>query len=277
MNVLVTGCSSGIGLLTAVRFASAGHSVMASMRNPAAAGDLHDAATAAGVEVSVVALDVTSADSIAEAVAHTTDTLGSIDVLVNNAGVELFGAVHLVGDDEMQRLFDTNVFGVVRMCRAVVPQMLESGSGRIMNVGSIAGRVGAPYSGLYAATKHALEALSEAMHFELSHLGIRVSVIEPGQFATRISDNAMTAAAMGPDTPEYARFEAFRTAQRSLVQGERGDAGLVADVIVEAATTETPRLRWLVGDDAELIAATKAEMGFEEFEAAMRATLDWHD
>jgi NAD(P)-dependent dehydrogenase (short-subunit alcohol dehydrogenase family) len=277
MNVLVTGCSSGIGLLTAIGFASAGHRVMASMRTPEAAGDLHDAAAAAGVEVSVVALDVTSTESVTAAVAHTVDTLGSIDVLVNNAGVELFGAVHLVDDDEMTRQFDTNVFGVVRMCRAVVPAMIESGSGCIINVGSIAGRVGAPYSGLYAATKHAVEALTEAMHFELSHVGIRVSVIEPGQFATRLGDNALTAAAMGPDTDEFRRFEAFRDAQRSLVAGERGDAQIVAEVIIEAATTAAPRLRWLVGDDAELIAATKSQMGFEEFEAAMRATLDWHD
>jgi NAD(P)-dependent dehydrogenase (short-subunit alcohol dehydrogenase family) len=277
MNVLITGCSSGIGLLTAVSFAAGGHSVMASMRNPDAAGELVEAAAAAGVSIEVVGLDVTSTESVRAAVDHTIERLGSIDVLVNNAGIELFGAVHLAADDEMQRQFDTNVFGVVRMCRAVVPAMTAARSGCIVNVGSIAGLVGAPYSGLYAATKHAVEALSEAMHFELSHLGIRIALIEPGQFATRIYDNAQTAAAMGPDTDEYRRFEAFRSAQHSLVDGEPRNAQAVADAIVEAATTATPRLRWLVGTDAELIAATKSQMGFEEFEAAMRLTLDWHD
>lgn len=281
MNVLITGCSSGIGLVTAVTFARHGHRVLASVRSAARGEVLLDTARAAGVTIELVELDVTSTVSVDRAVASVLDTCGSIDVLVNNAGTELFGAVHLASDDEVMAQFDTNVFGVVRTCRAVVPSMWEAGSGCIINIGSIAGRVGVPYSGLYAASKHALEAITEALHFELSQRGIRVAIIEPGSFATRLGDNSSTVAAMPPGSPHHDRFLAFREARRHLTAGEgaemRADVQIVADAIYSAATTDSPRLRWLVGADAELIAATKGSMEFEEFEATVRTLLDWHD
>jgi NAD(P)-dependent dehydrogenase (short-subunit alcohol dehydrogenase family) len=258
-------------------FAERGHHVVATMRDPSKAGPLLEAATAAGVAVEVVELDVTSSDSVDRAVDAVVASNGGIDVLVNNAGIEVFGAIHLLSDDEASRQLDTNVIGIVRVARAVVPHMVRQGRGAIVNVGSVAGKVGVPYSGLYAASKHGVEAITEAMHFELAHLGIRVAVVEPGQFATGLSGNSVIAAAMTEDTPEYIRYQLFRGRMRQLVGGQPADAQLVADVIYEAATSTEPRLRWPVGDDATLVLDTKAAMSFEEFEAAMRTTLDWHD
>ncbi|CAN5415657.1 oxidoreductase [soil metagenome] len=275
-SVLVTGCSSGFGLLAAVTFAQRGCRVYAALRDTAASAPLEEAASAAGVEVRVVPLDVTSTASVEAAVAAALAD-GPLDVVVNNAGVELFGAVHLVADHEISRQLDTNVHGPVRVVRAVMPSMIANGRGTVVNVGSIAGLVGAPYSGLYAASKHALEAITEAMHFELAHLGIRVSIVEPGQFATELAAKAMVAEAMPPGSDEHERWQAFRTAMRGLVDGEPASPQLVADVIVHAALDDHWQLRWPVGADADLVIDTKSTMSFEDFESTMRAALDWHD
>jgi NAD(P)-dependent dehydrogenase (short-subunit alcohol dehydrogenase family) len=276
-TVLVTGCSSGFGLLTAVEFARHGHHVVASMRDTAKAESLLEAAATAGVAVEVAELDVRSTTSVGRAVDAIVESTGRIDVVVNNAGIELFGAVHLVSDDEATRQLDTNVVGIVRVVRAAVPHMVRQGHGVIVNVGSVAGKVGVPYSGLYAASKHAVEALTEAMHFELAHLGIRVAVVEPGQFATGLSGNSAVAVAMPEDSGEFLRWQSFRGRMRQLVGGEPADAQLVAEVIYEAATSTEPRLRWPVGDDAALVLDAKAALSFEDFESAMRTTLDWRE
>ena len=276
LNVLITGCSSGFGELAAITFADHGHRVFATMRTPG-----KSPALSARADSTQLALDVTDDASVVSAVDAVLAAAGRLDVVVNNAGVELLGAVHLVSDAEMLRLFDTNVFGVVRVLRAVVPPMVAAGGGAIVNVGSIAGVVGPPYSGLYAASKHAVEGLSEALHFELSQQGIRVRVIEPGQFTTALEENAVYAAAMTPDRPEYARFERYREAQRSLKPAESSGSSsgpqLVADAIYRAATEDPGRLRHLVGGDAELIGGTKATMPFEDFDRVMRLALNWDE
>jgi NAD(P)-dependent dehydrogenase (short-subunit alcohol dehydrogenase family) len=271
-NVLITGCSSGFGELAAVFFADRGHRVIATMRTPGKSEVLN-----ARPDIEQLALDVNSTASVNEAIARAIDTVGQLHVLVNNAGVESFGAVHLFSDDEVERQFDTNVTGVVRTVRAVVPHMLHHGEGAIVNVGSVAGRVGTPYGGMYAATKHAVEALTEAMHFELSHRGIRVSVVEPGQFATRLSANSALAAAMTEGSEEHARWQSYRAAQKRLVSGEPGDPGLVAEAIYRAATERPGVLRHPVGNDADLVIGAKNGLTFEDFEAAMRQVLDWHE
>ena len=283
--VLITGCSSGFGLLAAVSFARLGFRVFATMRDPAKAGALLDAAAAAGTSVEVVALDVSDPTSVEAAVAEVIAAAVAPDIVVNNAGIELVGAIHTLSDTEVHRQLDTNVTGVVRVVRAVAQHMVARGSGVIVNVGSVAGRVGTPYAGLYAASKHALEAISEALHFELSHLGVRVALIEPGQFRTSLGDNRIVAAGMEPGSAEYERWQRWAAAQKGLVgatdrhgAGDAGpDAQLVADTIVAAATTDVPRLRWPVGDDAQMIIAAKGSMSFEDFEAAMREVLDWRE
>ncbi|MDP2290435.1 MAG: SDR family oxidoreductase [Actinomycetota bacterium] len=271
-NVLITGCSSGFGELAALTFADRGHRVFATMRTPG-----KSAALDARTDVTQLALDVCDTDSVNAAVAATLEAAGSIDVVVNNAGIEVFGAIHLMSDDEVRQQFDTNVTGVVRVVRAVVPHMLANGGGTIVNVGSLAGLVGTPYGGIYAASKHAVEGISEALHFELSQQGIRVRVIEPGQFATQLGSNGILAAAMTPDTPEYKRREQFRVAQRSLVNGEPAPAQQVADAIYLAATERPGKLRYPVGADAELVIGTKSQMSFEDFDTTMRAALNWFD
>lgn len=288
--VMITGCSSGFGLLAAVSFARLGFRVFATMRDPARADALLDAAAAAGTAVEVVALDVADPASVEAAVAEVIAAAGAPDIVVNNAGIELVGAIHTLSDTEVHRQLDTNVTGVVRVVRAVAQHMVARGSGVIVNVGSVAGRVGTPYAGLYAASKHALEAISEALHFELSHLGVRVALIEPGQFRTSLGDNRIVAAGMEPGSPEYERWQRWSAAQKGLVGAAGGQDGagsadghggadpqLVADTIVAAATTDAPRLRWPIGDDARMIVAAKDSMSFEDFEAAMREILDWRE
>jgi NAD(P)-dependent dehydrogenase (short-subunit alcohol dehydrogenase family) len=206
-----------------------------------------------------------------------TAALGTIDIVVNNAGIEVFGPVHLLADDEMLRQFDTNLFGVVRVCRAVMPYMLDNGGGTIVNVGSLAGLVGYPYSGIYSASKHAIEAISESMHFELSQRGIRVRVVEPGQFATELGQNSCTARGMEEGGPDHLRMLRFRTALRGLVNGQPAPAQEVADAIYAAATETPGRLRHPVGADADLVLATKRVMTFEEFDTTMRSALQWFD
>jgi NAD(P)-dependent dehydrogenase (short-subunit alcohol dehydrogenase family) len=271
-NVLITGCSTGFGELAALTFADRGHSVVATMRTPGKSAALNERS-----DIRQVALDVCSSESVDAAMAEALASVGSIEIVINNAGIEVFGPVHQLSDDEVTRQLDTNVTGVVRVARAVVPHMLARGAGVIVNVGSIAGLVGAPYSGIYAASKHAVEALSEAMHFELSHRGIRVHVVEPGQFATALGSNATHAAAMVPGGEEHDRFTRFRAAQRTLVNGQPAPAQIVADAIYAAATQEPPALRHPVGADAELIVATKGSMSFEDFDTTMRTVLNWHE
>jgi NAD(P)-dependent dehydrogenase (short-subunit alcohol dehydrogenase family) len=270
-TVLITGCSSGFGELAALTFARGGHRVFATMRTPGKSAAIESA----GIEQ--LALDVGDSASVAAAVDEAIERAGRIDVVVNNAGIEVFGAVHLLDDDDVRRQFDTNVLGIIRMARAIVPHFLAHGGGAFINVGSLAGHVGVPYSGAYAASKHAVEALTEAMHFELSQRGVRVSVIEPGQFATELSANSATTSGMAEGSEEHTRWQQYRQAQRRLVSGEPADPQLVADAIYAAAFDEPAKLRHPVGADAELVLATKSAMTFEEFDAAMRTALDWHD
>jgi NAD(P)-dependent dehydrogenase (short-subunit alcohol dehydrogenase family) len=271
-NVLITGCSTGFGELAALTFADHGHRVFATMRTPGKSARLN-----ARTDIEQLALDVSDSASVDAAVAEVIARAGGIDVLVNNAGIEVLGAVHLLSDAEVFRQFDTNVTGVVRTARAVVPHMVAAGSGAIVTVGSLAGLVGVPYGGIYAASKHAVEALTEAMHFELSQLGIRVCVIEPGQFATELGANSVRAAAMTDDSPEYQRSESYRMAQRRLVNGEPAHPQVVVDAIYRAATERPGQLRHPVGADAELVSGVKRAMSFEEFDSTMRSTLDWFE
>jgi NAD(P)-dependent dehydrogenase (short-subunit alcohol dehydrogenase family) len=271
-TVLITGCSSGFGELAALTFADHGHRVFASMRTPGKSAALNERD-----DIAQVALDVCDSASVEAAVADVIAQCGRLDIVVNNAGIEIFGSVHLLSDDEVQRQFDTNVTGVIRVLRAVVPHFLAHGAGTVVNVGSVAGVVGAPYSGIYAASKHALEALSESLHFELSHRGVRVRLVEPGQFATSLGSNSTVAAAMPEGSEEYERWQRFRAAQRTLVNGQPAPAQIVADVIYAAATEQPGRLRYPVGGDTELIIGTKSAMSFEDFDTTMRAALNWNE
>jgi NAD(P)-dependent dehydrogenase (short-subunit alcohol dehydrogenase family) len=277
-NVLITGCSSGIGLLTAVELAGRGDRVVATMRDPGKAGPLREAADRAGVDVTVVPLDVNDGDSVRQGVAEAERAVGPLDVVVNNAGIEVKGPIEEVDDDEALRQLDTNVLGPLRVIRVVVPGMRERRSGTVVNVSSLAGLVARPFAGLYAASKHALEAMSEALALELRPFGVRVAVVEPGQFPTNIGANAVVARRFRPGSPYWDTSSRFDVAIQTLVpDGEQADARRVAEAIADVAHDDAPPLRTLVGQDAELVMSVRRSTDFEGFEKAMREALDWWD
>lgn len=275
---VITGCSSGFGKLTALEFARRGNRVFATMRNTAKDGPLEAEAAAAGVSIEVLQLDVNERASVERAVAEVIRRAGRIDVLVNNAGISTQGPIEDFDDDEVAAVFETNVFGVIRVTRAVLPHMRAQKSGTILTVGSLGGKVAGPYLGIYAASKHAIEALSDALYYEVHPFGIRVVLIDPGGFETEMSNNAGPARRFTESSP-YAelarRFEEAST--KLLVGGQRADARIVAEAIVNAVEAERPKRRYFVGQDAELIAGLHKQMSDEDFEEAMRTTLDIWD
>ncbi|MEE3276080.1 MAG: SDR family oxidoreductase [Actinomycetota bacterium] len=272
-SILITGSNSGFGRLAALCLARKGHRVIATMRTLAKGEELRSTAEDEGLTIETRQLDVTDLASVEACLADPNE----IDVLVNNAGFEVQGAIEQVDDVLMQRQLETNVMGPLRTMRAVLPAWCERGSGVIVNVSSIAGRVAPPYSGAYAASKHALEALSESLHFEVSHLGLRVHLIEPGRFPTNFHENIVSPPSWRGSSHED-RALAFRESLTSLDGGGApADPQAVADAIARAALDPSTPFRTLVGGDAELIDATKASMSFEDFEATMRNALDWHD
>src|SRR5262245_5637280 len=277
-NVLITGCSSGFGLLTALRFARAGERVFATVRNPAGADELRRAAEAERLPLSVHRLDVCDPASIDAALAEVRAAGGVIDVLVNNAGIECRSSIEDASDEDVRRQFETNVFGALRVIRAVLPGMRERRRGTTVSVSSIAGLVARPYGGLYSASKHAIEAISEALHFEVEPFGIRVVLVEPGQYGTRLLDNAYSGRRFTSASPYWDHSNRFDAALARLRPGgAMGDAREVADIIYEAVHATTPRLRYLAGQDAHTIATVYKQMDFEAYEQAMRASPGWQD
>lgn len=275
-SVLITGCNSGFGLHASLSFARQGHDVFATVRNLDRAAPLLDAAKAEGLELHVLRLDVRDADSVEGAVAEVVERAERIDVCVNNAGLELRGPIEECSDDEMLVQFDTNVFGLVRVVRAVLPVMRAQGSGVIVNVGSLAGLVARPFGGLYSATKHAVEAISEALHFECAPYGIRVAVLEPGQFETELLNNAITAARFTNDSIYKAASDRFDEAlQRLAPDGVRAPPEVVAETIVAVAEDDSAGLRHLVGADADLVWSVRNGSTFEHYEQTVRQALDW--
>ncbi len=267
--VLITGCSTGFGLLTALRFQREGWTTVSTMRTPAKADERL---------AEVVALDVTSDESVRAAVDGVLARHGRIDVVVNNAGLGMRGAMEDVSVDEAKAVFETNVWGVHRMLHAVLPAMRAQGSGVIVNVSSLAGLVARPFGGAYSASKHALEAISESLHHEVRPFGIRVAVVEPGQFETELLANATVAAGFGADSPYRASSERFDVAVRGLVpDGKPAPAEVVAETIVAVAFDADAGLRHLVGADAELVMSVRRSGDFEHFDRTLRAALDWHD
>jgi len=262
-RALITGCSSGFGRATAVELKKRGYEVVATARRPETLADLD-------VEKRL-ALDVTDDASVSAAVA----SAGAIDVLVNNAGIGIGGPVELVPIAEVRRIFETNVFGPLRMMQAVLPQMRARGVGTIVNVSSVSGRIAAPLSGFYAASKFALEAMSEALHFEAGHFGIRTIVIEPGFFKTNISESHLD---YGVDAPPYDELAEI-TEKMSAQIGRDSAPGpeVVAAAIADAVESPAPPLRVPVGTDAEMVLGVRATLDDAAFEKAMREFLnvDW--
>lgn len=269
--VLITGCSSGFGLEAAVAFAEHGDTVVATMRNTGKADALQKKAADAGVSVEVEALDVTDAASVAACVQTVLDRHGRIDVLVNNAGVAYGGPIETIPLDTAQRLFDTNFWGAIRMIQAVVPGMRERRQGVVINVGSLSGRIpGALYTGMYAAGKHALGTITESLAGETAPFGLRAVCIEPGFFATEITNNAESedeGVAGTEYVPDHEWWSNFMSG--SVDSG--ADPRVVADAIVDASVNPDTPVRREIGDDADLYLALWKDTG--TFESWMEAAI----
>ena len=199
---------------------------------------------------------------------------GPVDVLVNNAGFEVAGPVERVPIDEVKRMFETNVFGALRMIQAVLPLMREKGGGTIVNVSSVAGRAVGPLASTYSASKWALEALSEGLHVEMRHFNIWTYVIEPGAIDTNFETNIRR---YGVDEPPYDELQRqWDEASDRLGRGSVPGPDVVAATIAEAIESDGSKWRWPVGDDAVLICGARDSMDVKTFEATMRETLQFH-
>ena len=247
--VLITGCSSGIGHATALRLARGGWTVYATARKPETLADL----AAAGCRT--LALDVTDETSLRAAVAELDGPLGA---LVNNAGYSLSGAVEGVDLDEARRQLETNVLGLVRLTQLVLPGMRAAGAGRIVNVGSMGGRLTFPGGGWYHASKHALEALTDALRFEVAGFGIDVVLVQPGLIRTGFADTAVGGIAGRAADGPYAAFDAAVASVTAgayaggIAQRLGGDGDDVARAIERALTARRPRTRYRVTGSARL-------------------------
>jgi NAD(P)-dependent dehydrogenase (short-subunit alcohol dehydrogenase family) len=258
MRVLLTGAGSGIGRATAAHLAGRGHDVIATARRPEVLADLDVAER--------LPLDVTSDDSVAALAAK----VGAVDVVINNAGINQRGPLERLPLGRLRDLLETNVVGLARVVQAFVPGMRERGSGVIVNISSISGRVAEPLDSAYAASKHAVEALSEALHFELGHFGIRVVIVEPGFIAPGMQSQ--------PPIGEHEPYDELRRQlsglDTTLTGGARPGPELVAEAIATAIEADAGPLRVPVGADAELVLGARGSMDDTAFEAAMRQVLN---
>ena len=235
-TILITGTSSGIGRATALYFAEKGWNVAATMRDPRKADPVlkHP-------QISLFALDVTNADSIAQAIADTLNRYKKIDVLLNNAGYGLFGPIEAISDQQIQQQFATNLFGLIGVTQQILPFMRTAGEGLIINVSSIIGRMALPYASSYIATKFAVEGLSESMRYELDPFHIRVKMVEPGSISTEFSKRSMQMAVSDPYRVSMNKFLGVFTKANSA--GAKPEE--VAKVIYRAANDSSNRLRYL--------------------------------
>lgn len=267
--VLITGCSSGFGTLCAREFQQAGDRVIATMRDPASQPFGADE----GIEVR--ALDVTDADSIQACVSSVLDDHGRIDVLVNNAGIHLLGAMEDMQQDALRAVFETNFFGPVNLARAVLPAMRRRGQGRIITVSSIGSLVGRVIDGVYCASKSALETAMEAMKYEVQRFGVGVSVLCPSAFRTDIG-RKMEKPAVSGRSP-YRELLEFRFNKVCEAVEQGGDPQEVASLIRRISNETQPQFRYIVGDKAQMMQQTLQGLDDAERQALITrlADIEW--
>jgi NAD(P)-dependent dehydrogenase (short-subunit alcohol dehydrogenase family) len=272
--VLITGCSSGIGEATARRLAGRGWKVYATARRPESIAALAEA----GCET--LALDVTDEDSMRAAVAAVEAAEGAVGALVNNAGYSQSGALETLPLERLRAQFETNVFGLVRMCQLVLPGMRREGRGRIVNISSMGGRLTFPGGGAYHASKYAVEALSDALRWEVRGFGVRVVIVEPGLIVTRFGETAAGSIAAGGDEAPadgdpYVEFNAnVGAATAAIYEGPMrrlgGGPDVVAKVIERAIASRNPRPRYKVTASARLAIAQRRLLPDRAWDAMLR-------
>ena len=268
---LITGASSGFGLLTAVTLARHGWRVLATMRDLGRREKLEVAAQAAGVldRIKFLALDVTNAEQITAQAKAATEHFGPLHAVVNNAGFAMAGFADDISDAELRRQFDTNFFGAVAVTRAFLPQFRRQGMGHIVMVSSISGHMGCPGVGSYSASKFALEGWAETLRMELKPLGIQVVLVEPGSFETDIWTRNAT---ISVGTQDAQSPNAVRVANwRKRIQDGKPKANpqVVADGIAVILDNPRPKLRYVFGRDAKMILLLRHLLPWSAFERLM--------
>ena len=268
---LVTGSSSGIGFETALALARENYFTYASMRNTSKAVKIQEIAKKENLNLKVIELDVDKEDSIKSAVKKIQEQKSRIDVLVNNAGYGLFGCIEDITMDELKAQFQTNFFGIVSLIQEIAPIMRKQGSGIIVNVSSVAGRIGFPGTPAYISSKFALEGLSECMRYELSPFGIKTIIIEPGVIQTNFF-SSMKVADGKPGSPYKEITEKVMNGVKMMA--EMGTPPVeVAKTIMKAIKTAEPLPRYVVGSDASMFLEAKKMKTDIEFENYIKKEL----
>ncbi len=269
---LVTGCSSGIGLETAIALGREGHFTYATMRDVKKSGSLDKIVNDEGLPIKVLELDVDSEKSVDDAIAKIMEEKGRVDTLINNAGWGMWGAVEDVSIEEFKQQFETNFFSIIRLIQKVAPIMRKQKSGNIVNVSSVAGKIGFPVSPAYISSKFALEGLSECIRFELGPFGINVIIIEPGVIKTNFFDSMKMAKKSNSDS-------VYNEITSKVVSGVKMMAEMgtepkeVADTIIKSINEEKPLPRYIVGNDAMMFLEAKKMKTDIEFENYIKKEL----
>lgn len=268
---LVTGSSTGIGYETSLALAREGYETFATMRDVGKGAPLNEIAQKKNLKIHVLELDVDKKESIESAVTHILLEKARIDVLVNNAGYGLFGCVEDISIDELKAQFETNFFGVVRLIQKIAPIMRKQGEGIIVNVSSVAGRIGFPCSPAYISSKFALEGLSECLRYELGQHGVKTTLIEPGVIKTNFMENIKVSE---PKTDSPYKELTQKVISGIKMMSEMGTpATEVARTIIEAIKQENPLPRYVVGNDASMFLEAKKMKTDQEFEDYLKKEL----
>lgn len=268
---LVTGCSSGIGYETAIALAKKGFFTFASVRDLKRADELQKRIQKEKLSIKIIEMDVDDEVSTKKVCEKIISEKGRIDVLVNNAGWGLFGCVEDVSIKEFKAQFETNFFSIIRIIQLIAPVMRKQGSGHIVNISSVAGKIGFPASPAYISSKFALEGLSESLRYELDQFGVKVIIIEPGAIKTNFF-KSLKIAEPKPDSP-YKEITQ-KVSQGVKMMGEFGTAPIeVANTIIRAISEDKPLPRYVVGSDAQMFLEAKSAKSDIEFENYLKKEL----
>jgi NAD(P)-dependent dehydrogenase (short-subunit alcohol dehydrogenase family) len=267
-TVVVTGASTGLGLETALRLAGEGFTVFAGVRDLSKRPDVLQAAAERGVQVAVLKLDLTDSSSIDEAVSSVVAATGGIFALVNNGGIGLRGCLEDCSEEEIRRVFETNVLGTIALTKAVLPHMRAAGCGRVVTVSSVGGRVCGFGVSVYCASKFAQEGLGEALALELAPFGVQSVLVEPGIIDTSRwrSHRGTAKGANDPDSPYHALFWASEAEADRIVERSPTRPADVAEAIRTAVTAEQPKMRYVVGRGATVVIALRRYLPQSLFE-----------
>lgn len=265
---VVTGSSSGIGYETSLLLARNQITTYATMRSMSKSDGLREIASKENIPLNVAQLDVNSDSSVNDAINNIVKENDRIDVLVNNAGYDLFGSLEESSLEEIKQQFETNVFGVMRTTKAVIPTMRKQGNGTIVNISSVGGTVGLlPFSTAYHGSKFAIEGFTESLRQELADFNINIVLIEPGSISSNFVDNIKTAKGFDPNKSPYAKMvqQVFQ-GYESISSAYSSHPSKVAQAILNVLNSSNPELRNPVGKDAESIFKARAELSDRELE-----------